>query len=168
MIVNSSAKTVRRVVGLKTVLIYIIIDLGIVTTLLVAITYTTSSYYNSLHGLTVAKNNNLVGIEKSYERNQFTVELFCCSPSVLSVAFVFYTTLLAFEGLYLLLIAYYIYLSRDLPSTIQAAGTAGKGTTKFLKLFLISSSLFLIHSDLTLFSFVCIFICVIILFYSSF
>ena len=127
VIVNSSAKTVRRVVGLKTVLIYILVDLIIVCSLLVAVTYTTSSYYNSLHGLTVEKNNNLVGTEKSYERNQFTVELFCCSPSVLSVAFIFYTTLLAFEGLYLLLIAYYIYLSRDLPSTIQAAGTAGKG-----------------------------------------
>ena len=127
VIVNSSAKTVRRVVGLKTVLIYILVDLMIVCSLLVAVTYTTSSYYNSLHGLTVEKNNNLVGTEKSYERNQFTVELFCCSPSVLSVAFIFYTTLLAFEGLYLLLIAYYIYLSRDLPSTIQAAGTAGKG-----------------------------------------
>ena len=127
VIVNSSAKTVRRVVGLKTVLIYILVDLIIVCSLLVAVTYTTSSHYNSLHGLTVEKNNNLVGTEKSYERNQFTVELFCCSPSVLSVAFIFYTTLLAFEGLYLLLIAYYIYLSRDLPSTIQAAGIAGKG-----------------------------------------
>jgi 7 transmembrane sweet-taste receptor of 3 GCPR/Receptor family ligand binding region len=127
VIVNSSAKTVRRVVGLKTVLLYIVVDLLIVSFLLVAVTYTTSPYYNSLHGLTVEENNNLVGTEKSYAHNQFTVQYFCRSPSVMSVAFIFYTTLVAFEGVYLLLIAYYIYLSRDLPSTIQAAGTAGKG-----------------------------------------
>ena len=146
VIVNSSAKTVRRVVGLNTVLIYILVDLIIVCSLLVAVTYTTSSHYNALHGLTVEKNNNLVGTEKSYERNQFTVELFCCSPSVLSVAFIFYTTLLAFEGLYLLLIAYYIYLSRDLPSTIQAAGTAGKGIYyQLLYLLFYSNSMSLKH-----------------------
>ena len=128
VIVNASVNSVRRVIGLKTVLSYIVVDILILIFLLSAITYTTSTEYNNSVGLGSMDKNHLMNTETNVKNNQMTIREFCSAPKMMTVAFVFNTTLFSFEALYLLLFAYYIYITRDLPSTIRAAGAAGKGT----------------------------------------
>jgi hypothetical protein len=132
VIVNSSVNSVRRVIGLKTVLSFIAVDIMILVFLLTAITYTTSTEYNNSIGLSAADKNHLMNTETTVKDNQMTIREFCSSPKMMTLAFVFNTTLFAFEALYLLLFAYYIYITRDLPSTIRAAGAAGKGTGQYV------------------------------------
>ena len=126
VIVNSSGKK-RRVIGLKTVLTYIALDMVVLVTLLSAITQTTSEQFNASAGYDMSNYNRLMKIETETSFNQRTVEAFCAAPEVRSVASYLNSFLYAYEALYLLHFAYYVYLTRELPSTIKAAGTAGKG-----------------------------------------
>ena len=126
VIVNSSGKK-RRAIGLKTVLTYIAVDMLLLISLLSAITQTTTEQYNASSGYDVSSYNRLMKIETETSFNQRTVEAFCSAPKVRSVAFFLNSILYAYEALYLLHFAYYVYLTRELPSSIRAAGTAGKG-----------------------------------------
>ena len=64
---------------------------------------------------------------RSISHNQQTTECYCAAPEDGSVAFYTEVFVLLINAGYVLLSVYYLVLTRDLPSTILAAGNAGSG-----------------------------------------
>ena len=131
VIVNAKVSGAHAV-SMRTMLTYILVDLGILIIMLSVITYTTSTPYlltheNEDYSSYTQYHNHLIKGVSSSNHNQQTVEYFCAAPEDGSVAFYTEVFVLLINAGYVLLSVYYLVLTRDLPSTILAAGNAGSG-----------------------------------------
>ena len=131
VIVNSNINS-SRCIGIETILSYITIDMVVLIILLAAVTGTTDGSYmtiidSSTDDSFIGTNNHLVSAIMSTNNNQVTVEMFCSSPSRGTVASQLYNAILSIDSIYLLSAVFYLIRTRDLPPTIRAAGSTGRG-----------------------------------------
>ena len=131
VIVNSNINS-SRCIGIGTILGYISVDMVVLIILLAAVTGTTDGSYmaiidSSTDDSFIDANNHLVSAIMSTNNNQVTVEMFCSSPSRGTVASQLYNAILSIDSIYLLSAIFYLIRTRDLPPTIRAAGSTGRG-----------------------------------------
>ena len=131
IIVNSNINS-SRCIGIGTILGYISLDMVVLVILLAAVTGTTDGPYmaiidSSTDDSFIDTNNHLVSAIMSTYHNQVTVEMFCSSPSRGTVASKLYNAILSIDSIYLLSAVFYLIRTRDLPPTIRAAGSTGRG-----------------------------------------